>query len=89
MGRQLVWTTDTPTKPGWYWSQMRAGRPHVIELMPDLDSGRLTVAQTGAYVVDLEAENHRWAGPLLQPHGGMMWADYLVPQAGIDQDPIE
>ena len=55
MGRHLMWATDTPTKPGWYWSQMRTGRAHIIELMADLDSGRLTVAQTGASVVDLEA----------------------------------
>lgn len=56
------------TDKAWrYWSQMRAGRPHVIELVTDFDSGRLTVGQTGAYVTDLEAENHRWAGPLLPP----------------------
>ena len=53
----------------------RAGRPHVIELVSELDSGRLTVSQTGAYVTDLEAENHRWAGPLVPPQGGMMWAN--------------
>lgn len=69
-----TWTTDTPTLPGWYWSQMRGGRPHVIELNAELDSSRLTVTQTGAYVVDLEPENHRWAGPLLQPREGMTWA---------------
>ena len=63
---------------------MRAGRPHVIELMPDVDSGLLTVAQTGAYVRDLEAENHRWAGPLPQPQGGMMWAGYAPPEADTD-----
>ena len=75
-GQHFAWTTDTPTKPGWYWSQMRAGRPHVVELVSELDSGRITVGQTGAYVSDLEAENHRWAGPLLPPQGGMMWASY-------------
>ena len=74
---QLTWTTDTPTKPGWYWSQMRAGRPHVVELVPEQDSRRLTVAQTGAYIVDLEPENHRWAGPLMQPAmmpNGLTWS---------------
>jgi hypothetical protein len=78
----LTWTTYAPTKPGWYWSQMRGGRPHVVELISDLDSGRLTVAQTGAYVGHLEAENHRWAGPLLLPQEGeMMWATTQPPQA--------
>jgi hypothetical protein len=75
--QQLTWTTDTPTKPGWHWSQMRAGRPHVVELVPEQDSRRLTVAQTGAYVVDLEPENHRWAGPLTQPAmmpNGLTWS---------------
>jgi hypothetical protein len=75
----LEWSTDTPTKPGWYWSQMRGGRPHVVELVRDLDSSRLTVGQTGAYVTDLEPENHRWAGPLTPPQGGTMWADYHPP----------
>lgn len=58
---------------------MRGGRPHVIELNAELDSTRLTVTQTGAYVVDLEPENHRWAGPLLQPREGMMWASCQAP----------
>ena len=89
MGRHLVWTTDTPTKPGWYWSQMRAGRAHVIELVSDFDSARLTVAQTGAYVVDLEAENHRWAGPLSQPQGGMLWASNQPSQAGSGREQVE
>jgi hypothetical protein len=78
-GQHLTWTTDTPTKPGWYWSQIRGRRAHVIELVTELDSARLTVAQTGAFVVDLEAENHRWAGPLVQPQGGMVWASYQPP----------
>lgn len=73
---QIPWSLDTPTKPGWYWSQMRGGRPHVIELVRELDSSRLTVGQTGAYVTDLEPENHRWAGPLLPPREGAMWATY-------------
>jgi hypothetical protein len=59
----LDWSTDSPKKPGWYWSQMLGGRPHVVELVRELDSSRLTVGQTGAYVTDLEPENHRWAGP--------------------------
>ncbi len=73
-GPQVTWTTDTPTKPGWYWSQMRGGRPQIVELVRELDSDRITVGQTGAYVTDLEAENHRWAGPLMPPQEGMMWA---------------
>ena len=79
-GQHFAWTTDTPTKPGWYWSQMRAGRPHVVELVSELDSGRITIGETGAYVTDLEAENHRWAGPLLPPQGGMMWVSSPPPQ---------
>lgn len=79
--QSLTWTIDTPTKPGWYWSQIRAGQPHVIELVSELDSGHLTVSQTGAYVTDLEPENHRWAGPLVQPQGGMTWASYQPPHA--------
>ena len=68
------WKLDAPTRPGWYWSQMRGGRPHVVELVKELDSSHLTVVQTGAHVTDLEPENHRWTGPLLPPRKGMMWA---------------
>lgn len=87
--QHLTWTTDTPTKPGWYWSQMRAGRPHVIELATETSPARLTVAQTGAYIVDLEAENHRWAGPLMQPQGGMVWTSYLTPTAETSREHSE
>jgi len=67
MPAALTWTTDTPTKPGWYWCQMRDMRPHVVEVVAAQDSRRLTVAQTETYVDDLEPENYRWAGPLIQP----------------------
>ena len=53
----------------------------MIELITEADSASLTVDQTGASVVDLEAENHRWAGPLVHPQGGMLWANYQPPQA--------
>jgi hypothetical protein len=82
-----TWTTETPTKPGWYWSQTRGGRPQVIELSLELDSRRLTVTQTGAYVGHLEADNHRWAGPLLLPQEGeAMWATTQPPQPRNGED---
>jgi len=61
------WTTDRPTKPGRYWCQMRDIRPHVVELVLEQDSHRLTIAQTGTCVNDLEPEHYRWAGPLEPP----------------------
>ena len=61
------WTTDRPTKPGRYWCQMRDIRPHVVELVLEPDSHRLTIAQTGTCVNDLEPEHYRWAGPLEPP----------------------
>ncbi len=88
-GQHLTWTTDTPTKPGWYWSQMRGGRPHVVELVKELDSDRLTVGQTGADVTDLEPENHRWAGPLVPPQGGMIWTSYRPPHAETGREHLE
>ena len=36
------------------------GNRTVVELVPEQDSCRLTVAQTGTHVVDLEPENHQW-----------------------------
>ena len=44
------WTTDRPTKPGRYWCQMPDIRPHVVELVLEPDSHRLTIAQSGTYV---------------------------------------
>ena len=61
------WTTDRPTKPGRYWCQMPDIRPHVVELVLEPDSHRLTIAQSGTYVNDLEPENYRWAGPVEPP----------------------
>ncbi len=67
MPSPLTWTTDKPTKPGQYWCQMRDIRPHVVEVVLETDSHRLTIAQTGTYVDDLEPEYYRWAGPLEPP----------------------
>ena len=56
-----------PLKLGRYWCQMRDIRPHVVELVLEQDSHRLTIAQTGTCVNDLEPEHYRWAGPLEPP----------------------
>ena len=68
MQMQFEWTPVKPTKPGWYWYQMRETRPRVIEVVKEHASQRLAVAQTGAFLDDLELEKYQWAGPIPQPH---------------------
>lgn len=30
----MTWTTDKPTKPGWYWHKVRGKEPMVVQLIP-------------------------------------------------------
>ena len=53
-------------------------RPHVVEVVLEQNSPRLTIAQTGTYVDDLEPDNYRWAGPL----GDESW-DFLDGRMGL------
>lgn len=69
----MIWTTEKPTKPGWYWWRCRGvqcvveiGTPqHVIQL-----SSGLSVWFTSGSVRKLQDVDGEWAGPLEEPEEG-------------------
>ena len=63
----MTWTTDTPTKPGWYWLQAHQMKPRVIELIAEQEPQRLLIADSSTPVDALEGGIYRWAGPLDAP----------------------
>lgn len=66
----LVWGTESPTVPGWYWyTQSDFSRPRIVQLMyRGLDTDRLTASFAGneedEWVEDMVG---RWAGPIPMP----------------------
>jgi hypothetical protein len=58
----MNWTTDKPTKPGWYWwRNLKDGMQPSMTLV-DKDKGGLYAG--GSYVSFIGGE---WAGPLEPP----------------------
>ena len=67
----MIWTTATPTKPGWYWHRDTRGdeqdrREEVVELRPCF--GRLTLRNV---YIDDGWPGGEWAGPLRKPRRGL------------------
>ena len=63
----MTWTTDAPTKPGWYWFQVRRMKPRVIEVIAEHEPERLLIAESSTPVDVLAGSIYRWAGPLDPP----------------------
>jgi hypothetical protein len=64
----LTWTSDEPTRPGWYWVRLVAGhggqiwRPRIAQVVIDSKAGVLTdIDRTGPW---------HWAGPIPEPVEG-------------------
>ena len=62
----LTWTTDKPSKPGFYWYQPSGMRARVVEVQSD-NRHNLFVVHTGIRLMDLPADEIGWAGPLVEP----------------------
>lgn len=65
----LVWGTESPTVPGWYWYHRYFSSPRIVQLMyRGLDTDRLTASFAGneedEWVEDMVG---RWAGPIPMP----------------------
>ena len=63
----MTWTTDAPTKPGWYWFQVRRMKPRVIEVIAEHEPERLLIAESSTPVDVLAGSIYWWAGPLDPP----------------------
>jgi hypothetical protein len=60
----LVWTTEPPTEPGWYWVRWKNG-------LCDVELGRLTDVPIGAMLLEHQmlgfANFSHFAGPIPEP----------------------
>ena len=66
----LVWGTESPTVPGWFWyTQNDFSRPRIVQLMyRGLDTDRLTASFAGKEEDEwMEDMVGRWAGPIPMP----------------------
>jgi hypothetical protein len=63
---QLAWTTERPTKPGWYWyrGQFNGNTVKVIHFIDDDGDGPYIVTSDDLALNDLDGE---WAGPVEPP----------------------
>ena len=62
----LAWTTDKPTKPGFYWMKAEGMKSRVIEIKADQHHG-LYIVQSGRALADMPEHDRAWAGPLEEP----------------------
>lgn len=60
-------TTQKPTKTGWYWYRNAHGKVRAIEVVPDLDGLACYHGQGGALYNSIDKLGGEWAGPLEPP----------------------
>ena len=60
----MIWTSEKPTRPGWYWwrSPMYAPSPQRIELNGPDEPYCATMEED-----NLDELGGEWAGPILEP----------------------
>ena len=71
-GGRVIWTSEKPTKPGWYWYRSQHDRVQIIELIEWNKELRTIGVSPGMYP---HQETHRvpdgpgaeWAGPMERP----------------------
>jgi hypothetical protein len=64
-GGGVIWTTETPTKEGWYWFMELDGSDELIVNVYHTGggvSGLMAASGENFNLVDLNG--HRWAGPI-------------------------
>jgi hypothetical protein len=66
----MTWTTQKPTRPGWYWYRDLPFRTEFVVNVCELVTGELFASADGfdQYVERLSGE---WAGPLEVPHDAL------------------
>ena len=62
----MTWTTEKPTKPGWYWYRGECGghTVKVIHYIDDDGDGPYLATSEDLNLTDLDGE---WAGPVEPP----------------------
>ena len=65
-GPAMIWTTEKPTKPGWYWWRGPMWGKEITRVLEvDSDDAGAFYVRREYYVNDLTGH---WAGPLEPPH---------------------
>lgn len=63
----MIWTTEKPTKPGWYWWRREKGFiPSFLHVTTDHLKGTGFFI-VGAYTVRFQNIGGEWAGPIPEP----------------------
>jgi len=72
----MMWTKQTPSKPGWYWllnPGAEPGLPTIVQMIVDWESGRSLAIippshpKASPRVCDLRDVDGMWAGPVELP----------------------
>jgi len=67
----LVWSTEVPTIPGWYWYKDHHGVVRIEQVHQHLqDSDTLTILENswmGWRHVSIKNMGRQWAGPIIPP----------------------
>ncbi len=59
------WTTEPPTKPGWYWTMLN--KPRLVKVSQEAFTSELHVTHTGNEQEYPLSDYTHWLGPLLEP----------------------
>lgn len=67
----LTWTTDRPTRPGWYFLRLGAAPPRVREVAATEDDGLCVVdGRSNFWPLSTHYLGYSWAGPIAEPAEG-------------------
>ena len=66
----LIYTTQLPTKPGWYWLKESAGNTYAEYIFQIEDDGEGLTVLEGDFDYSIKSEGYKttlWAGPIDKP----------------------
>ena len=67
-GGGVIWTTETPTKEGWYWfSEPDGSDERIVSVYHQGLDGNKPLTASGENFALFDLNGHRWAGPLERP----------------------
>lgn len=62
-GQEMIWTTEKPTRPGWYWARNKTRVPQIVEV----EANKHGDLHYGIYTLRHYGSNLEWAGPIPEP----------------------
>jgi hypothetical protein len=64
----MIWTTQAPTKEGWYWfSKLDGSDERIVSVYHQGLDGNKPLMASGENFSLFDLNGHRWAGPLERP----------------------